>query len=504
MPSRSTLRLALAVAATTSLASAGPCDIYGDCIAAHATTRALYNAYNGPLYQVKRDSDGSKIDIKPLTAGGVANAASQDSFCAGTTCLITILYDQSGRGNHLTQAPPGGAASGPEAGGYDNLASAVGAPVTLNGKKAYGVFISPGTGYRNDKASGTATGDGAEGMYAVLDGTHYNDGCCFDYGNAETNNLDTGNGHMEAIYFGTNTIWGSGAGSGPWLMADLENGLFSGENVKNNPADPSITDRFFTTIVKGKPNEWALRGGNAASGPLSTYYDGPRPDADGYNPMSKEGAILLGIGGDNSISGQGTFYEGVMTSSYPSDATENAVQANIVAAKYAKTSLTSGPAVEVGKWVSLKATTPGYDTRYLAASDSVSGSPINTQVLNSSSTTTLKHAASWKVRTGLGNPDCVSFENKHTPGSFIRHFNFALRLDADDGSKSMHEDATFCPETSFNSKGTNSIRAWGYPTRYIRHFNNLGYIASNGGTRPEDAAFSWTDDASWVVSSSLA
>ncbi|WP_425560046.1 arabinofuranosidase catalytic domain-containing protein, partial [Microbispora corallina] len=30
----------------------------------------------------------------------------------------------------------------------------------------------------------------------------------------------------------------------------------------------------------------------------------------------------------------GTFYEGVMTSGYPSDATESAVQANIVAAGY--------------------------------------------------------------------------------------------------------------------------------------------------------------------------
>jgi hypothetical protein len=72
------------------------------------------------------------------------------------------------------------------------LAAADGAPVTLNGQKAYGVFVSPGTGYRNNKVSGSATGDAAEGMYAVLDGTHYNGACCFDYGNAETNNLDTG------------------------------------------------------------------------------------------------------------------------------------------------------------------------------------------------------------------------------------------------------------------------------------------------------------------------
>jgi hypothetical protein len=194
MPSqRNTLVLGLA--ATASVVTAGPCDIYATgntpCIAAHSTTRALYSSFSGSLYQVKRGSDGATTNIAPLSAGGVANAATQDKFCANTTCLITIIYDQSGRGNHLTQAPPGGF-KGPEANGFDNLAAADGAPVTLNGQKAYGVFVSPGTGYRNNKVSGSATGDAAEGMYAVLDGTHYNGACCFDYGNAETNNLDTG------------------------------------------------------------------------------------------------------------------------------------------------------------------------------------------------------------------------------------------------------------------------------------------------------------------------
>jgi hypothetical protein len=194
MPSqRNTLVLGLA--ATASVVTAGPCDIYATgntpCIAAHSTTRALYSSFSGSLYQVKRGSDGATTNVAPLSAGGVANAATQDKFCANTTCLITIIYDQSGRGNHLTQAPPG-SFKGPEANGFDNLAAADGAPVTLNGQKAYGVFVSPGTGYRNNKVSGSATGDAAEGMYAVLDGTHYNGACCFDYGNAETNNLDTG------------------------------------------------------------------------------------------------------------------------------------------------------------------------------------------------------------------------------------------------------------------------------------------------------------------------
>ncbi|MCJ1330371.1 hypothetical protein MMC10_007054 [Thelotrema lepadinum] len=494
--------LALGLVATGSLVAAGPCDLYSSggtpCVAAHSTTRALYSAFAGSLYQVKRGSDGATTNIAPLSAGGVANAAAQDSFCASTTCLITIIYDQSGRGNHLTQAPPGGF-NGPESNGYDNLASATGAPVTLNGQKAYGVFISPGTGYRNDAASGTAKGDAAQGMYAVLDGTHYNGGCCFDYGNAETSNRDTGNGHMEAIYFGTETTWATGSGSGPWIMADLENGLFSGENPKNNPADPTITYRFLTAVVKGEPNEWAIRGANAASGSLSTFYSGVRPDLSGYNPMSKEGAIILGIGGDNSNGAQGTFYEGVMASGYPSDATENSVQSNIAAAKYATTSLTSGPAITVGSSISLRATTPGYNTRYIAHT----GATVNTQVVSSSSATALKQQSSWIVHTGLGNSACLSFESVDTAGSYLRHNNFVLLLNANDGSQQFREDATFCPQSGLDGQG-NSIRAWGYPTRYFRHYSNVLYIASNGGVHTFDATASFNDDVSFVVSTGFA
>ncbi|GAA3210565.1 arabinofuranosidase catalytic domain-containing protein [Nonomuraea helvata] len=316
-------------------AISGPCDIYASggtpCVAAHSTTRALYGAYNGSLYQVRRSSDNTTRDIGVLSPGGVANADAQDSFCANTTCLISIIYDQSGRGNHLTQAPPG-TWKGPQPGGWDNLADAKAAPVSIGGQKAYGVFIAPGTGYRNNKTNGIATGDQPEGIYAVVDGVHYNNWCCFDYGNAQTTNSADGPAIMETVYFGADRQWGWGDGSGPWIMGDLEFGLWSGVNSGYNP-DPAINHRFVTAIVKGEPNHWSIRGGDAQAGSLSTMFDGRRPN--GYNPMKKQGAILLGIGGDNSVSGAGTFYEGVMTTGYPSNATEEAVQANIVAAGYA-------------------------------------------------------------------------------------------------------------------------------------------------------------------------
>lgn len=481
---------------------AGPCDIYSSggtpCVAAHSTTRALYEAYTGALYQVSRGSDGATTIISPLYAGGVANATTQDIFCASTTCLITIIYDQSGNGNHLTQAPPGGAATGPEANGYDSLASAIGAPVMLNGDKAYGVFISPKTGYRNDATTSVATGDQPEGLYAVLDGTHYNGACCFDYGNAEVSNNDTGNGHMEAIYFGNDTKTGSGGGTGPWIMADLENGLFSGYAAGKNDADVTMSSRFVTATLKGKPDKWEIRGGDATSGSLTTLYSGIRPSG-GYYPMSKEGAIILGIGGDNSNAAQGTFYEGVMTSGYPSNATENLVQANIVAAGYAATSLVDGPRLTVGSSISLRATTACCMTKYITHS----GSTVGAQVVTSSSVTALKQQASWTVRTGLGNSDCYSFESVDTPGSYIRNSGNQLQLNANDGTKLFSEDATFCTMAGLNGQGS-SIRSWSYPTRFWRHHNGVLYIAANGGPNNFDRATLYNDDVSFVISTGFA
>src|SRR5689334_20820872 len=236
-------------------AAAEPCDIYANggtpCVAAHSTTRALYGTYNGPLYQVRRSSDNATRDMGVLSAGGVADSAAQDAFCATATCLINVIYDQSGRGNHLTQAPPG-YWKGPQPGGWDNLADAKAAPITVGGQKAYGVYVAPGTGYRNNKTNGVATGDLPEGIYAVVDGTHYNQWCCLDYGNAQTDGQADSRAIMETVYFGADKQWGYGSGAGPWIMADLEWGLFSGVNAGYNALAP-INHRFVTAMVKGEP-----------------------------------------------------------------------------------------------------------------------------------------------------------------------------------------------------------------------------------------------------------
>src|SRR5262245_28551119 len=280
---------ALAQAATR------PCDIYASggtpCVAAHSTVRALFGAYNGRLYQVRRANNGATSDINTLSAGGFANAAAQDTFCAGTTCTITIIYDQTTRGNHLTVAPAGGNGSA------DVPANARARQVTVGGNRVYAIFVAAGVGYRDNSTSGIATGTASEGMYMVADGTHTNNGCCFDYGNAETNNLDNGNGHMEAIYLGRLCWFSPCSGAGPWVMADLENGLFAGGNGVNSNNTGRNTE-YVTAMLKGNSSSYVIKDGNAQSGSLKTDYNGPLPTQGGYNPMHKEGAIILGIGGD--------------------------------------------------------------------------------------------------------------------------------------------------------------------------------------------------------------
>jgi non-reducing end alpha-L-arabinofuranosidase len=312
--------------------SKGPCDIYaldgGPCVAAHSTVRALYASFAGPLYQVRK-ADGSVTDVSPLTPGGFANSATQDTFCGVDACTISIIYDQSGKGNHLTKAPPGGAKMTP-----GNEANAKGLPVTFSGHPVYGVRIVPGIGYRNNKPCGTATGDDAETEYMVVDAAVSNGGCCFDYGNMETSSNDDGEGTMEAVYFGKCTIWGSGGGSGPWVMGDLENGLWAGDSSPYDKNGSITTFKYVTGMVKGDvagSNHWAIKVGNAQSGPLESRFDGKRPSAR-YNPMRKQGAVGLGTGGDNSNAAVGNFFEGLMTAHYSTDAADAAVQANIVAA----------------------------------------------------------------------------------------------------------------------------------------------------------------------------
>jgi len=407
----------------------GPCDIYAaagaPCVAAHSSTRALYASYNGPLYQVMRQSDGKTLDIgvvRPSKGdpGGYADAAAQDKFCANTYCWITVLYDQSGKGNHLTQAPRGGF-SGPAMGGFNNIPVADMAPVTIMGHKVYGIFIEPGMGLRDDDPVGTAVDDQAEGQYWVVNGHHYNSGCCFDYGNAETDSRDDGDGTMETTYYGNATAWYHGQAPGPWIMTDQENNLVGCVNPSPNdkycPDLPSITWRFVTATADGEPHHWRSMGGDAQKGDLKIMFDGPRVinDRSSYDPMRKQGAILLGNGGDNSVGSQGTFYEGAMTApgTFPSQETNQKIQANIVAAKYDVQSLSIAPADVTGTPPGLQTFSPMSSQKTTVSFTNTTGSPVSNLKLS------ISVPKDWKSLVTDSEESFKTFNNTIAPGESV-------------------------------------------------------------------------------------
>jgi hypothetical protein len=318
-----------------------PCDIYAaasnKCVAAHSTIRALFGSFSGSLYQVKRASDSTTKDIPVLSPGGFANSAAQDSFCTGTTCTITKVYDQSGNGNFVEAETPDSSVVGHSG---QTAASATAESLSVGGNKVYSLYTKTSQAYwRDGSKSGVPTGAAPQGIYIVTSGKHFNSGCCYDYGNGETSRTYVPGASMDALYFGNSTTWGSGNGTGPWVMADLEGGVFSGASATKNNNLMSQTSTYVTAIEKNNgTTEMELKAADATTGTLNTYYKGALPG--GKNPMQKQGAIVLGSGGDccysNNNASQGTFYEGAIVAGYPSDATDEAVHMNIVNAGYGK------------------------------------------------------------------------------------------------------------------------------------------------------------------------
>ena len=108
---------------------------------------------------------------------------------------------------------------------------------------------------------------------------------------------------------------------------DMEDGIYGHLKVPANT--PFVTD----IGVSDGQHTYAIYQGNAQSGDLTTTGIIPLPN--GYQPMQQEGAIILGIGGDNSNSATGYFFEGVMTKGMPTAKALDKLQHNIVAAHYA-------------------------------------------------------------------------------------------------------------------------------------------------------------------------
>ena len=121
---------------------------------------------------------------------------------------------------------------------------------------------------------------------------------------------------MEAVYFGGGVSWGTGypggrSGAtrdtnGPWVMADLENGLFAGwENGQDQAisTNTALKFDFVTAVVVGDTKDknsgkgrFALYGADATTSNLKTLYDGivpPERDVPMQNRPGSSSALAV-------------------------------------------------------------------------------------------------------------------------------------------------------------------------------------------------------------------
>ncbi|MEV4752867.1 glycoside hydrolase family 43 protein [Streptosporangium sp. NPDC049248] len=99
----------------------------------------------------------------------------------------------------------------------------------------------------------------------------------------------------------------------------------------------------------------------------------------------------------------------------------------------------------------------------------------------------------WRMVPGLADSAGVSFEAVSVPGSFLRHSDYAIRLDPNDNSATFRADATFYRVAGLADGSWSSFRSYNFPTHHLRH---QGYVlridpvnASSSAADRQDATF---------------
>jgi hypothetical protein len=314
--------------------------------------RRLSSTYAGPLYQIRSGSSeqntgsgGETHDIGQ-TSDGFADAAAVDTACAGTICTVSLLYDQSGKGNHLSVAKKGVQFGGPYAATDDFESSATKGALMVGGHKVYSLYMEPRQGYRLPRVGdGIPYGrEGPQGIYMLADGTRAGVGCCWDFANSppradsftEVNGLFYGSG-VANIETRAPIV---GAGAGPWFMWDVGTFILAGGSTGvdpllwNNPNNPSLDVKFALGFHRSDPraSQWALRMADVTTATsVTTAEQGALPRS-----IFNGGAVVLGINPRNSNDSWGTFYEGAIVAGFPADDTDHAVLQNIKAVGYGR------------------------------------------------------------------------------------------------------------------------------------------------------------------------
>ncbi|WP_066365819.1 glycoside hydrolase family 43 protein [Herbidospora mongoliensis] len=99
----------------------------------------------------------------------------------------------------------------------------------------------------------------------------------------------------------------------------------------------------------------------------------------------------------------------------------------------------------------------------------------------------------WRMVPGLADSAGVSFESVNRPGNFLRHWDYVMRLDPNDGTATFRADATFYRVAGLADGNWSSFRSYNFPDRHLRHYAYLLRIdpvnASSSAVDRQDATF---------------
>ncbi|MEV4631017.1 AbfB domain-containing protein [Micromonospora sp. NPDC049523] len=94
----------------------------------------------------------------------------------------------------------------------------------------------------------------------------------------------------------------------------------------------------------------------------------------------------------------------------------------------------------------------------------------------------------YRFVTGLAGSGSVSLESTNFPGYFLRHRNYEIWVERDDGSAQFRADASFQRRPGLANSAGVSLESQNAPGRYIRHRSGLLYLEAVGGAANQATA----------------
>ncbi|TDC85997.1 alpha-arabinofuranosidase [Micromonospora sp. KC606] len=96
----------------------------------------------------------------------------------------------------------------------------------------------------------------------------------------------------------------------------------------------------------------------------------------------------------------------------------------------------------------------------------------------------------FRIVTGLAGSGTVSLESTNRPGYYVRHRNFEIWVERNDGSTLFRNDASFFRRAGLADSAGVSFESLNFAGRYIRHYEQLLYVqAPSTATDRADATF---------------